>query len=230
MDKVFGVIYQITNQINGKIYIGQTVSDLRHRFSQHKCGSGGENKSSIRLYNAIQKYGKDNFTIAPIYSAFDSDELNKAEISLIVLHGSQHRDVGYNSQAGGGHTNFGRKWSTETKLKQSLAKKGKVSNRKGTTQTRETKILISLSKDVTNGLYGFSVVDGTTIYARSPFFVVEAGFNQRKITDAIKTSVRFHKGFLWYTGNEKMQNVDQDVANYIASKKNYKSQIPKENQ
>jgi len=48
-------IYQITNQINGKIYIGQSI-DIERRWNQHKYGKG-----SIILKNAISKYGVDNF-------------------------------------------------------------------------------------------------------------------------------------------------------------------------
>ncbi len=30
-----GVIYKITNKINGKVYIGQTVQDVKERFYWH---------------------------------------------------------------------------------------------------------------------------------------------------------------------------------------------------
>lgn len=48
-------IYQITNQINGKIYIGQSI-DIERRWNQHRYGKG-----SIILKNAINKYGINNF-------------------------------------------------------------------------------------------------------------------------------------------------------------------------
>ena len=31
-----GYIYKITNTLNGKVYIGQTVKRLQKRFTQHK--------------------------------------------------------------------------------------------------------------------------------------------------------------------------------------------------
>ncbi len=48
-------IYQIPNNINGKIYIGQSI-DIKRRWNQHKYGKG-----SIILKNAIKKYGINNF-------------------------------------------------------------------------------------------------------------------------------------------------------------------------
>lgn len=48
-------IYQITNEINGKIYIGQSI-DIERRWNQHRYGKG-----SIILRNAMKKYGINNF-------------------------------------------------------------------------------------------------------------------------------------------------------------------------
>ena len=51
-------IYKITNQLNGKIYIGQSKEPFK-RFNQH-CHKK-ENYSSL-INRAIQKYGKENFS------------------------------------------------------------------------------------------------------------------------------------------------------------------------
>lgn len=45
-----GIIYKITNQINGKIYVGQTRQKLELRMNQHKHS---KDKSPIHL--AIKK-------------------------------------------------------------------------------------------------------------------------------------------------------------------------------
>lgn len=54
-------IYKITNLINDEFYIGQTISSLEHRFSQHKtyARNGGE----TIFARAIRKYGEENFII-----------------------------------------------------------------------------------------------------------------------------------------------------------------------
>jgi len=49
-------IYQILNNINGKIYVGST-QDFAVRWNRHCAPTS----SCVKLRNAIQKYGSDNF-------------------------------------------------------------------------------------------------------------------------------------------------------------------------
>ena len=53
-----GYIYKIINDINDKIYIGQTKRDLETRFYQHLSKTRHKEDHSI-LHKAIEKYGKD---------------------------------------------------------------------------------------------------------------------------------------------------------------------------
>jgi len=48
------IIYKITNKINGKSYIGQTIQKLEYRIGDHFSGHG----NARRLSSAIKKYGK----------------------------------------------------------------------------------------------------------------------------------------------------------------------------
>ena len=59
---VYGVIYKITNKINGKIYIGMTTRSINKRFSEHKAKSKKFNKP---LYTDMRKFGTYNFEIEP---------------------------------------------------------------------------------------------------------------------------------------------------------------------
>lgn len=59
-----GFIYKITNQINQKIYIGQTARDIKTRWREHK--SHAICKYDTHLYNAINKYGAENFIIEEV--------------------------------------------------------------------------------------------------------------------------------------------------------------------
>ena len=128
------VIYKITNQINGKFYIGQTSTSIKERWSKH-CNNGSH---CTYLKNAIKKYGKENFTIEEIYSAKDRDELNKLEKAAIEEHNSLCPS-GYNLTTGGdafnhsketrqkiGITHLGSKRSKEARENMSNAAKGKV--------------------------------------------------------------------------------------------------------
>ena len=56
-------IYKITNQVNNKVYIGQTSSSINIRFAQHIRDSRKEKNNTRPLYRAILKYGEDNFSI-----------------------------------------------------------------------------------------------------------------------------------------------------------------------
>lgn len=118
--KRFGVIYKITNTINGKIYIGQTIKknpNQRTRAHFDAPPNGGRDL----VYSASQKYGKEAFTIEVIASAFDRDGLNYLEKFFISTLGSKVPN-GYNIADGGSST-----MTKETAQRISLSKKGKPS-------------------------------------------------------------------------------------------------------
>ena len=70
----FGNIYKITNLINNKIYIGQTINPISQRWSAHK--SHAKNGSTHKLGRAIRKYGEENFKIELI-SQYPTEELDE---------------------------------------------------------------------------------------------------------------------------------------------------------
>lgn len=90
------IIYVITNKINGKRYVGQTVQHLENRWSMHKSGSSG----CLALKAAFKKYGIENFTIEQIDSANSLEELSKKEREHIKFLNSIS-PLGYNLTTGG---------------------------------------------------------------------------------------------------------------------------------
>ena len=58
-----GYIYKITNKINGKSYIGQTITPIRVRMYKHYSQS---KIATTGVDYAIQKYGRENFTVEQI--------------------------------------------------------------------------------------------------------------------------------------------------------------------
>ena len=66
-----GYIYKITNSVNKKIYIGKTVRTVSVRFREH-LDRADENYQSY-LYNAIRKYGQENFIVETIEEVNDED-------------------------------------------------------------------------------------------------------------------------------------------------------------
>lgn len=108
------VIYKMTNMVNGKVYIGQTVRSVEERMLEHY------RHDTILVDKAIQKYGKDNFSVEVIDTAATIDELNAKEQYWIEQYDSITPN-GYNQCAGGDNT-MGYHHREESKQKMSEAK------------------------------------------------------------------------------------------------------------
>ena len=93
-----GYIYKITNKVNNKVYIGQTVKTVEKRFQQHKNNSNKEYFSQIVLYKAFNKYGIENFICEQI-EQIPNNLLDEREKYWIEYYDSYFN--GYNSTLGG---------------------------------------------------------------------------------------------------------------------------------
>ena len=93
-----GFIYKITNTINGKSYIGQTIQNVKERFYQHCATKCSKAVSNMAIHRAIKKYSKSSFTVEVI-EEIDSANLNDRERYWIKYYNSYNN--GYNSTKGG---------------------------------------------------------------------------------------------------------------------------------
>lgn len=93
-----GYIYKITNTLNNKIYIGQTIKSVEKRFQQHKNNSNKPYFSQIVLYKAFNKYGIENFKCEQIEEVIN-EQLDDREKYWIEYYDSYFN--GYNSTLGG---------------------------------------------------------------------------------------------------------------------------------
>ena len=93
-----GYIYKITNKVNNKIYIGQTVKTVHKRFTQHINNSNKPYFSQIVLYKAFNKYGIDNF-ICETIEEVPNELLDEREKYWIEYYNTYFD--GYNSTLGG---------------------------------------------------------------------------------------------------------------------------------
>ena len=93
-----GFIYKITNKVNGKSYIGQTIQNVKERFYQHCATKCSQAVLNMVIHKAITKYSKSNFTIEVIEEV-ESANLNDRERYWIRYYDSYNN--GYNSTEGG---------------------------------------------------------------------------------------------------------------------------------
>jgi group I intron endonuclease len=172
----FGYIYKITNNVNGKIYVGKTKSTIPSRFNQHTLALKKyiENgKKSVKLYNAMAKYGIENFSIEEIEKC-PFDTLSEREIFWINELDSRNSDVGYNICKGGecgpgGPMFAGHKHTEETKQKMSADRTGSKNSNYGNrwNQSDELKKKHSeLSSGENNGMYGKTHTDDSKLKNR----------------------------------------------------------------
>ena len=131
------IIYLITNTLNGKKYVGQTVQPLQKRMRAHRWISSSTQKN-MPIAHAIQKHGWSNFEVEVLCNCNSQEELNEKEVFYSRLHNTMSPD-GYNLRVGNGPgtmaestkakisaSNTGKVVSEETKQKSSLAHQGQT--------------------------------------------------------------------------------------------------------
>lgn len=94
--KMIGV-YKITNNINGKAYVGCSV-DINRRFNQHKNYEKSTNEPNKILYHAFKKYNIENFTFE-VLEECNKEQLVEREIYYIEKFNTYKN--GYNGSIGG---------------------------------------------------------------------------------------------------------------------------------
>lgn len=150
-------VYQITNTVNGKIYVGiHQTEDINDSYM-------GNGKAIMR---SVKKYGVEVFTKVILHNFDSCEEMVEME-SLIVNEEFVARSDTYNITLGGGYppnhkgkersavyrarlsaAKIGTKASEETKLKMSKAGKGRKRSKEATKKTADALRGIPRSEDV----------------------------------------------------------------------------------
>lgn len=150
-----GVIYKITNKINGKIYVGKRFVSEERFFKSNYHGGGS------LIKQAIKKYGMDKFTREIIDCSDNNDILNEKE-KYWIKENNCKVPFGYNLSDGGDGGGvkgvkrspeyrkkismalMGHKESEETKRKKSISHMGELNSRWGKPAWNRGKTYIEL--------------------------------------------------------------------------------------
>lgn len=98
-----GIIYKYTSP-SGKVYIGQTINESKRKNTHRQNAVKGV---SGYFYNAIRKYGFDNFKYEVLFEVKSKDRnrvfciLDALERFYIRKFDSRNKDKGYNIAEGG---------------------------------------------------------------------------------------------------------------------------------
>ena len=130
----FGVIYKITNTVNGKPYIGKTKQTLNRRIGQHK-------RANSVIGQTIRKYGRENFTVEVIEECDTLEQLNERERFWIAFFNCK-APKGYNlTDCGDGSLGC----TQETRDKMSVAQRGEKNHFFGKHHTAETRAKLKIA-------------------------------------------------------------------------------------
>ncbi len=94
-----GVVYCITNKVNGKRYVGITKNSFSIRYDSK--ANWDKKVESKHLRFAIDCYGKDQFQITILQHSKTLEELGELEKYYILIYKSDDREFGYNLRDGG---------------------------------------------------------------------------------------------------------------------------------
>jgi len=134
-------IYLITNNINDKVYVGQSQKLVEK--STNYYGSG------LIIKKAIKKYGKENFTKTILIDNVDKkSELDKYEIDIITkykrLYGSNCYNIATGGEGGNSHMYASDEEKLEFSRKMSNLTSGEKNGMYGKTHSPEVKLLCGI--------------------------------------------------------------------------------------
>lgn len=88
------IVYQVTNTVNGKRYIGITSRALKDRFGEHKKAT--RRGSNLSFHSAMRKYGVESFVPKVLFVEESVEGAKETEVLLIL-----DRQPEYNETMGG---------------------------------------------------------------------------------------------------------------------------------
>lgn len=121
-----GIVYRYTNICNNKVYIGQTINELKRRESWFNLNAP---YAGNYINRAREKYGLESFKYEILFEIETDNEvilrdtLDDIESKYISLYRAKDSKYGYNL-TDGGKSGIGQVVTTETRIKIGKAHKG----------------------------------------------------------------------------------------------------------
>lgn len=88
-------IYVITNDVNGKQYVGKTNKTIEQRFKEHTMECKRDRCNKRPLYSAMNKYGTEHFHVEKLEKC--SAELSAERESYWIKQLKTYGSDGYNA-------------------------------------------------------------------------------------------------------------------------------------
>lgn len=224
------VIYKITNLINNKIYIGETIRSFNKRWQEHKYESLTPGHGyNYHLHCAMRKYGIDNFAIEIIDNCPDEERFI-IESKYIQLYDSTNPDKGYNTVIeGSGRTLIStdaimEAWSEGLTVNDTAkllgVHKSTVSKRLHANNISDKEIQQrygeSVRKRCSKPVLQYDLKGNLINKWPSASSCKEKGYEQGEISCCCRQEIRIAYGYLW-----KYEDDDRPIQEWIDRANNY---------
>lgn len=199
-------VYLIQNEINGKVYVGQTIDDPPiRRWQNHLSAIRTGVHKNPHLTASVLKHGEQKFNFSIIDTADNQHGLDELEHHHIITRKSLDREYGYNLRLGGRTGSL----SDETKQILSARRKGKKLPKEWSENIRKSLIGHKRTKGIvwseeaiearrlglSKNLYLLTFPDGTQTKIRNMTqFCREHGLDSGCMSKVARGILKQHKG------------------------------------
>ena len=190
-DRVYGFVYRITRDSDGKDYIGQKSFVTAKRDWPYYCSSSKTLAAEIKEHGANYI---DHFTFEILFCCGDRNSLQLAETALIIEEDCIHNENNYNRSIPGQRFLAPTQHTPETRAKISRALSGEHDGSRHP-HTGNTGELCFNRKDTYLGVH---TKTGEVVEVTGNAAMHQAGFDPSNALKVIKGINKTHKGYRWY--------------------------------